>query len=168
MVQTAQIWYSDWVYIVKGNDKVKTQNLSIFDPRHDVIVEYRGQLWRHSWDQILTNFEFWLYHYLLQYKPSQNTKFELLAPSCSKVIEKNLFFTPGVLVTSSRRGNFQISKWSTSEICSTYIYFHDPIIKTNIAALASDLEIMPCLLPDAPQRGSSDGRRPSKWWQKSV
>ena len=40
MVQTAQIWYSDWVYIVKGNEKVKTQNLSIFD----VIVEYRGQM----------------------------------------------------------------------------------------------------------------------------
>ena len=44
MVQTAQIWYSDWVYIVKGNEKVKTQNLSIFDPRHDVIVEYRGEI----------------------------------------------------------------------------------------------------------------------------
>ena len=44
MVQTAQIWYSDWVYVVKGNDKVKTQNLSIFDHRHDVIVEYRGQI----------------------------------------------------------------------------------------------------------------------------
>ena len=26
-----------------------------------------------------------------------------------------------------------------------YIYFHDPIIKTDIAALASDLEIIPCL-----------------------
>ena len=23
-------------------------------------------------------------------------------------------------------------------------------------------------LPDAPRRGSSDGRRPSRWWQKSV
>ena len=44
MVQTTQIWYSGYVYVVKGNNKVKTQNLSVFDSRYDVIVAYRGQI----------------------------------------------------------------------------------------------------------------------------
>ena len=44
MVQPVQTWYSEWVYGVKGNDKVETQKLWIFDPRHDVIVAYRGQI----------------------------------------------------------------------------------------------------------------------------